>query len=169
MVDLETASLENNAAILSIGAVVFDKRGVRDTFYSKVNLDSCITLGLHVCDNTLEWWGNQDPITRQEAFSGKEAIQFALHEFTEWLGDTEVVIYGNGATADNIWLENAYAAANQTVPWKYYNSLCYRTLVKLLPPNTWHTPGIAHHALEDAIAQAKTLIDSAKAHGYDFC
>ena len=168
MVELETVSLENNAAILSIGAVVFDERGVRDTFYSKVDLNSCVALGLHVSDSTMEWWSKQDQIARQEAFSGKETIQFALQEFTEWLGDTEVVIYGNGATADNIWLANAYVAANQPVPWKYYNSLCYRTLVKLLPPNIWHAPGIAHHALEDAISQARTLIDSARVHGYDF-
>ena len=37
MIDLETLSTESNAAILSIGAVMFDKEGLGETFYQIVD------------------------------------------------------------------------------------------------------------------------------------
>ena len=47
------------------------------------------------------------------------------------------------------------------LPWAYYNTRDYRTLKNLVSRQTYDSlrvrPRVAHNALDDAIAQARTL------------
>ena len=62
MFDLETMSTNPNAAIASIGAVIFDEKlGITDRFYTNVSLKSCKDVGLHFSDDTIQWWKQQKP------------------------------------------------------------------------------------------------------------
>lgn len=165
MVDLETISLANNAALLSIGAIVFDEEHTWQEFYVKIDSLSCVKLGLHKDSATLDWWEQQDSNARKEAFSGTEQLAIVLVQFTEWLDNLKtfqgepVTIWGNGVAADNIWLKSAYAACGFAVPWSYKHDRCYRTMMAMLDyQDAWVQPDIAHHALSDAKAQAETLI-----------
>jgi hypothetical protein len=59
MIDLETYSTEKNAIILTIGAVKFDRSFKEDTiencetFYKRINIDSCKKVGLVDCKQTM--------------------------------------------------------------------------------------------------------------------
>jgi hypothetical protein len=62
MIDLETLATSTDAAILTIGAVKFDPFGKdiqepqMESFYVRVDLDSCHDIGLKVNDDTIAWW-----------------------------------------------------------------------------------------------------------------
>ena len=161
MLDLETVSLANNAALLSIGACEFTSGKVDRVFHVKMDWTTCLINGLDVDEATIDWWDTQDPEVKKSAFSGTMTCDQALHLFTLWLesikGGEEVCIWGNGACSDNIWIKSAYASCNKTVPWSHRNDRCYRTAVAMLRPEESVQPTIAHDALCDAIAQAETL------------
>ena len=59
MVDLETASTKEDAAILSWAMVPFDRENKRygfDYFYKLVNMTSCFMAGMDVDKGTQQWW-----------------------------------------------------------------------------------------------------------------
>ena len=166
MLDLETMGNGSNAAIVAIGAVAFDirKRELGTTFYRVVTLDSSMAEG-GVCDaSTIMWWLSQSEEARSAigSYSGAVTINEALAHFECWY--TQVAaddgeVWGNGATADNVWLANAYRRVGLRVPWSYRKDRCYRT-VKALHPEVERKPyGIAHNALDDAKGQALHLIE----------
>ena len=157
MLDLETMSLASNAAIITIGAVEFDERSIGTTFYERIHPDSAMAEGLDVDPETMAWWERQDHKIRAEAFGGEKTLRQVLLEFTAWLPD-DAIVWGNGAAADNVWLANAYAAADLPKPWYYCNDRCYRTMLGMFPVKRVKSKK-AHHALHDAKAQAKTLIN----------
>ena len=70
MIDLETLATSPDAAILTIGAVKFDPFGREkddpkmDSFYVKVDLDSCDELGLVANDDTIAWWATQNLVPK---------------------------------------------------------------------------------------------------------
>lgn len=167
MLDLETLSTRMDAAILSIGAVRFTPAHVLDyTFYSAVTIDSNLESGRHVAGATLAWWVQQDGAAR-EAFGDPQArhLNAALHALSIWIGgaagpdDEEVYLWGNGANFDISILESAYRNAQHIVPWNFRNVRCLRTIRALAGAETIDRPEnpIAHHALEDARAQAVWL------------
>ena len=156
MLDLETMSLASNAAIITIGAVEFDERSIGRTFYERINPELALADGLDSDPETLAWWERQDRKVRAEAFGGTKSLRQVLLEFTAWMPD-DAVVWGNGAASDNVWLANAYVAADLPKPWDYRNDRCYRTMLAIFPVKRVK-PKKAHHALHDAKAQAKTLI-----------
>lgn len=166
MVDLETLSLANNPVILSIGAARFDKDGIQATFHEKIAITSCTEAGLDICDETVAWWQKQEADLRAEVMSGTKSLKNVLELFTIWLGENPT-IWGNGATADNVWLKSAYEAVGLEAPWQYHANRCYRTAMAMFPPRRWTKPVVAHDALEDAKAQAYNLLNSMATHGYE--
>ncbi|PAJ68762.1 hypothetical protein CJF42_26255 [Pseudoalteromonas sp. NBT06-2] len=97
---------------------------------------------------------------------GATELTTALHEFSEWISQIEKlksrIIWGNGATFDNVILRNAYQACSLEVPWVFYNDRDVRTIVDLgrtlrnfnLKKDMPFT-GTVHNALDDAKHQAK--------------
>lgn len=55
MLDLETMDTKPTAAITEIGAVRFDNEKILSRFRIKVDLQSCIDLGLTVSGSTIMW------------------------------------------------------------------------------------------------------------------
>jgi hypothetical protein len=59
MIDLETLATSTDAVVLTIGAVKFDpfgsdiKEPAMDSFYVKIDIDSCDELGLVANDDTI--------------------------------------------------------------------------------------------------------------------
>lgn len=164
MVDLETMGTQHNAAIVSIGAVVFDKdKGLGEEFYTAVALQSCARYGLTVTPNTIMWWLKQgqearDAITADTAVDIKAALE-AFTEFARRQGEEGAVIWGNGATFDNVILRSAYEQTQLPAPWKFWNDRCYRTLKGLYPEVKLPDRGGVHHnALDDAKYQAECAI-----------
>jgi exodeoxyribonuclease VIII len=160
MLDLETMGLSPTSAIVSIGAVRFDfQTGLGDTFYKVVDLESAVNSGLNLDASTVQWWMQQSDAAREVFKQQGEPLSVVLMEFARWLGaPKEVVMWGNGSDFDNVILRNAYEVRKQYVPWMFWNNRCYRTVKSLFPEVKPETPVIKHHALEDAKAQALTLI-----------
>ena len=162
MIDLETASVAPDAAILSIGAVRFDRREsppkrLEDidkhyVFYIRVDLNSCKELGMHVDDKTMAWWAEQPVEARYEVLENKERVNIkeALLRFKEWF-IPHARPWGNGSSFDITILENAFNKVGIEFPWKFWNVRDLRTLYDIakLKKRDIPEPVVAHHALHD--------------------
>ena len=164
MIDLETLSTKPNAIILTIGAVRFDRNGPQkpieelDTFYRRIQMQTCIEVGLHHCTETTKWWLSQDTEAKKEAFKmeGRVPLKEMLKEFTNWFGTNKnTKIWGHGDDFDCVVLGSAYRKCDMEPPWKFWNTRDTRTLFDICKfslnelENTNH-----HHALYDAYTQA---------------
>jgi len=163
MIDIETMGTGSNAAILSIGAVIFDIPGksLGDSFYVNVGLGSCLAHGLTIDQKTKEWWDNQS----QEA---KDALNIpipvllpeALKRLSEFMKNGTYRVWGNGASFDNVILRNAYKATGIKCPWEYWYEMCFRTLNNLFQVKTdIKVDGVKHNALYDAKVQALRALE----------
>jgi exodeoxyribonuclease VIII len=156
MVDLETLATTPDAAILTIGAVLFDPYSpqVYDKFYKRVDLDSVTALGMKIDDNTIEWWSKQSAAAQEEAFGegNRISIQEAIEGFHKFAWNCEA-FWSHGSIFDINILDTYYRALNKATPWNFWQIRDTRTVFDLgfdpeLPKVT------AHNALADANAQA---------------
>ncbi len=161
MIDLETYGVNSNSVIVSIGACMFNKDEIFDTFYVNISRTTCESLGMTCDTETIEWWKSQ-PNAERLLSKDQVDIKTALVRFSEWFNlykskDT-VFVWGNGAAFDNVILRNAYKTVGIECPWHFTCDRCYRTLlnsVKRKPMRTFS--GVAHYALDDALHQAHIL------------
>ncbi|MGZ8164109.1 MAG: 3'-5' exonuclease [Methylobacter sp.] len=165
MLDLETMSHQPNAAIVAIGAVCFDfdTEQLGERFYQTIDLESSVAGGGVMDASTVLWWLKQNEAARQEIIAGIIPIESALEHFSLWIGtnmgNERVIMWGNGAAFDNVILASAYHRHNILQPWDFRNDRCYRTIQGLNPGRTMPKTGTPHNALDDAINQARHLID----------
>jgi len=160
MVDIETLSLSNDAAIVSIGAVEFGPGALGLTFSKSVDRDSCVDAGLTVDEDTLEWWRGQGDEAREQ-LEGGDYLRRSLEDFFEFVDGYDEV-WANSPSFDLVILANAADAVGLSVPWEFYEERDFRTL-KSLPqaPDADHD-GVAHDALEDAKHQAHVAATTLK-------
>lgn len=158
MVDLETLGNGSNSVIVAIGAVAFTEHETVDSFYKVVDPESCVQAGLKMDTSTVMWWLKQSEAARDAIGKPGVDLKTALIEFGGWY-PTGAYLWGNGATFDNVILDNAYKAVGTRPPWKYTNHRCYRTMKSLFPLEVQPVfDGVQHNALYDAAHQAKHLI-----------
>jgi hypothetical protein len=160
MIDLETLATSPDAAILTIGAVKFDPFGkdlqesAMQSFYVKVDLDSCDRIGLVTNDDTIAWWANQEQAAQDEAFSpeGRIDVVDAFQQLYKFCWGAQRV-WSNGAGFDVVICETVFKRIKQAVPWNFWQVRDVRTAFDLgINPN--RPPVLKHHALEDAWNQA---------------
>lgn len=158
MVDLETLGTGSNAVIIAIGAVEFDPTtgALGREFYTSVDADSCVKSGMTISASTVMWWMKQSDAARAAVSNGGVPVSAALLLFANWVrsGGGPPVIWGNGATFDNVILSNAFLSNEEARPWSYSGDRCYRTLKSLFPEIKQEAVGTAHYALDDAKYQA---------------
>ncbi|MBD1582782.1 3'-5' exonuclease [Pseudoalteromonas sp. S16_S37] len=168
MLDLETMGQGSNAAIVAIGAVFFDPitGEIGDSFYKKIALEDAVKFG-DIDASTVIWWLKQSDAARAEITSDDtNVLREALYAFSDWIGQIENihdrVVWGNGASFDNVILSNAYKAIKSTKPWRFWNDRDVRTVVELgltlkkfNPKKEVPFIGTTHNAIDDAIHQAK--------------
>ncbi len=164
MLDLETLGNKPGSVILAIGAVKFSATKILDTFYMRVNPESCVKWGLRMDVSTVMWWLKQNEAARAEiALPGGDLVA-VLVEFSRWLKDENAEVWGNGAAFDNVLLADAYDRVNMERPWKFWNDRCYRTVKTLFPGMPERRTGTHHNALDDAISQAEHLMNIRECH-----
>lgn len=161
MLDLETMGNGSYAAIVTIGAVwfnlneqdTFDEIADNRKFYAHVNLQSSLDAGLKVDGSTIVWWLGQSESARRELtdIPGGD-LKHVLDMFSLRL-HPDHILWGNGATFDNVILRNAFKSCGLTFPLSHSKDRCYRTLNKLFPL-PFENYGTHHNALDDAISQA---------------
>ena len=159
MIDLETLGKGSHAAIWTIGAVKFNPmneqpHNTMESFHQRATMESAFRVG-RADHSTIEWWMQTLQNEPRENILKMPEVDLieALDGFKEWFGEDKPV-WGNGATFDNVILSNAFAACNIERPWSYKSDRCYRTFKSLAPDVKPIDVGVAHGALDDALAQA---------------
>jgi len=163
MLDLETMSSANNAALVSLGAFKFadgdrqeaDQVSTDQIFHRSIDLKSSEAHGLHVDPETVAWWAQQSEEARA-AIAGGIDLATALQDFSDWL-PKGALVWGYGATFDNVVIRSAFKAAGLKSPIHYRQDLCFRTLKAMFPDVAEVAYGIKHNALDDAIRQGLHL------------
>lgn len=169
MLDLETMGNTSNAAIVSIGAVVFNPvtGELGSDFEQVINLNSSAYYG-DLDASTVTWWLTQSEEARAIFLrdTPKASLKDALLELNQWfadLGDAkEIQVWGNGSGFDNVILTNAYKAVRIKPNFTHWNDRDVRTIVEMgrsilgIDPKTkLEREGTHHSALDDAKFQAK--------------
>lgn len=158
MVDIETVSTKQNAAIVAIGAVEFTiPDGITRQFSVNIDVNSSHAYGLDIDRSTLEWWFKQ-PIETQKAWqTNKKSLPDALNMFIEWLGDCEkTMMVSEGNVFDFGILYSSFDAVGLEKPWKYWNEMDTRTVGIMM--NMRMSTGNDHIALKDAINQTEQFL-----------
>jgi hypothetical protein len=179
MIDLETLSTDDNAAIVSIGAAVFDNEKVIDTESWQLTFEN---MSGHIDPTTVAWWLSQSKEAQQATFGGDRCAPWvaagqlinmcAKHSVTTvWANDPhfDVVIlqnwwkrYSRGSTS----LPVSSVVIVSPWPFKYNQPRSFRTIVELgeqVGFEKEHRDAargmyVAHCAVEDAAAQARVVI-----------
>jgi hypothetical protein len=184
-IDIETLGKKYNAPLLAIGAAAFSRvtGKVGPTYYQEVDIDSAIKSGV-VDASTVAWWIDQSKgakklfDTTPEGTQRKMHLASALSNFCTWgrsLGAPRV--WGNGATFDITIIEHALDKGSVGISafWHYGNIRDMRTIVDAaqMVSGQW-TPanvvreGVHHNAVDDAVHQAKVIIEAWAALGVKF-
>lgn len=180
MIDLETLSLQPDAAILSIGVAVFNERQVIDTIGWAIDLANVTG---HVDMRTLKWWLHPDrDAARPASFGGAYkpfTVGFELKSFLAkhdpqeyWANDPEfdLVVLRSWWSRTNKESGSAYPSMGEdplVANNGYKKSRSYRTIIaecERLGHDTQFLKGcyVAHDAVEDAAAQARAVIGARK-------
>ncbi len=165
MVDIETFGTNNDALILSIGAVKFDpntpanENPIRDKFYVAIDPASAHKFGGVMDPATVLWWMDAERNEARTSLLGSDRVDIvsALEGLAMWFGDKSLPLWGNGSTFDNVILRRAYERLGLETPWKFWHDRCYRTVKSLAPTLKLERSGVFHNAVDDAITQALHL------------
>lgn len=163
MIDLETLGTRPDAAILSIGACMFDrKRGVLGrTFYVRCAPD----LSEYSVDyNTFKFWMEQSEPARAALFYCAVPLYKAAREFIAFwavAASEKTRVWALPAAFDIPIMENMLRKElKMSPPWHYSAPRCCRTLFDVfnIKKEDRIKPEVEHDALSDAKAQAETAI-----------
>lgn len=98
--DLETLSLESNAAVLQLGAVAWNRRAdspetllvteSTPTFQTSVDLRTCVGSGFDFDPETVDWWNHRKPDAIAALADGDcYPIEDCFRFFLDWIQDTK--------------------------------------------------------------------------------
>lgn len=159
MVDIETMAKSSYAVIVSIAGVEFDINTGQtgNTFYTNVDFQSCVKVGLKTDAETVQWWCEQSNEALLALEEHKEPLEVALKMFKKFFKHNDYQVWGNSARFDLGILENAFEVLNIEIPWNFYNERCVRTLVSFAPEIKKNSNfiGTPHNAIDDCLHQIK--------------
>lgn len=167
VVDEESLSTEPNAALYSIGATMIDDLEIVDRFYVNIDPQSCLDVGLHQSQSTMDWWAKQGEAAQNVLLHDRVPIQQALQMWSDWIakhGGKSVKLMDNGPCADNMWLNSAYKACGMQNPVPFWNDIDHRTLNWIggkwlgVTKEDIDFKGVKHHAGDDAEHEARHAI-----------
>ncbi|WP_296232283.1 3'-5' exonuclease [uncultured Pseudomonas sp.] len=172
VVDLETLGNGPRAAIVAIGIVFIARGQISDTFYTRVNAESAAASGGEIDASTVTWWLKQSAQARKEidGSQGAPHLVHALERVAEFMhlclpNASLRNVWGNGSSFDNVILREAFKANDMVIPWAFWNDRDLRTITALYPEaKQLPFEGTKHHALHDAVHEAKVLIAALQFH-----
>lgn len=174
MLDIEAMDTATTAVVLSIGAVAFDpfSNELGEKFYIEFDFsarDEQLAYGRTVSKETQEWWAKQDPKARCifdeiPTFGGDRVSNVeGVRRFHAYMdrhgGKSKVKVWANSPDYDCSTVGSLCLRLGVPIPWHYNNTRCYRTIRDngVVPKLAVNHEGIEHHALHDAISQAKHI------------
>jgi exodeoxyribonuclease VIII len=157
MLDLETLGVTPDSCILTIAAIKWDRKSPMkskescDIFYRKINIDTCVSLGMKIDEKTLDWWSKQPDESYNEAFDKNDrvCITDALLDFFDWYGFSKN-IWSNGDDFDCVIINEYARKLGVKTPWKYWETRDVRTLLDL---GGVKYKGVLHNAVDDCYSQ----------------
>lgn len=175
-IDLETLSLSNRARILSIGACQFNRKTgvIGKQFYCTLEppLDA---LGKSIItdDATVEWWAKQSPEAKAALELNRVGYASGLTMFLAFMRSfdtSKIKVWANEPSFDCAILSHSLSVHGNPTPWTFYNERSYRTIKDIgkdiagidYATIDSITNKTKHHALEDAIYQAKIIAHTYK-------
>lgn len=166
MLDLETLSTGPTAAIVQIGAVLFEPRSGGKILNDKGFRQSiCEPVG-DIDGATLRWWLAQPDADKlawaMSPDGGGCLLAVALEAFRRWPGecghgwDEGGCVWAKPSNFDLPILDHAHRICGLSVPWRHWETRCARTLFALVgaEPQVDRTGFQRHDALDDATVQA---------------
>lgn len=162
MIDIETMGTKPGCVILSVAAVAFTANGLGESFYARVDGESCERVGLHCDIATVLWWLDKDVKAREEIRRPGENISpvlLRLGNFIQQHAPPDHWVWANSPSFDLSILRHAYGAVQIAVPWDVWCERDYRTIKHLVPaPVVLPRTAGFHHALDDARHQAECCL-----------
>lgn len=164
MMDIETLGNKMGAPVLSAG-LAYRKHGVLHTFETHFNLDSQFKKNPTLNQDTLKWWMKQSDNARAvferlpDSSPADYTVHDAIRELGRFLADIkeDYYIWGYGANFDEPMMEALCTKYGMETPWKYRQSMCFRTIKRMYPSVTVPDVGTSHRAVDDAIWQLNYL------------
>jgi exodeoxyribonuclease VIII len=161
MVDLETLGKKAGAKVLTIGAITFDRDGLRTdgSFYNAIDREFW-DKSFHEDPSTVKWWGEQSKAAQAEAFSGVEMPATVMADWVAYVARAKPdIIYCKGASFDfPIWIHACeFYGFDQEIALPYRALRCMRGLADLAGIEKVADVGTAHNAFDDARHQAMTV------------
>lgn len=163
MIDIETLSTENNAAVISIGYATFDDTGILET--NGWSLDLKKITG-HIDPGTIKWWMGQSDLARAYSFNGTaKPAEVASVLAAKLQGVTE--LWANDPDFDAVILKNWFERTDKgRWPVSFRNYRSVRTILGLAREAGVaiysFEPAVAHNPIDDASSQARAVIAARK-------
>jgi exodeoxyribonuclease VIII len=157
MIDLETLATSPQATVLTVGGVKFDPYSdvePHSEFYFRLDTEG---QDRDINEDTLAWWGRQDPKAQEEAFGEENRVtaEDFLSTLPKWMNGVDV-LWGHGYGFDITILEDMLRQVGRSIPWQFWQVRDSRTLFAMMkqdPRKGMQTD--LHNALADAFYQAK--------------
>lgn len=132
MIDIETLGTRSYCAIISIAAIEFDADTGRTgkEFKRNISLQSCLDAGLHVDEDTIKWWLNQNHEVLKELMTEAFPLRVVLREFNKTF-DSKVNYWAKSPSFDCERLSDAYQMVGFEEPWKFWELRDVRTLLAM--------------------------------------
>jgi len=165
--DIETLGVELHSPIIEIGvcAVYYDAAQSKFTYRThsrvcapsgngQIELHGLSAMGFHAKTKS----GRELLEASLACCHEKESLDNMFAELThkEARANPDAIWFFRGPQFDEAMLRKQL---NQSVPWKYWNVRCQRTVSKLLPYTTLENTAAEHRAGPDAKAQARDLVN----------
>jgi len=161
MIDLETLGTEPDAPVIAIGAVFFDKEGLKEEFYKTLDFAKQIDKGRKPSWDTMKWWMFQDNKAKKIFKDIHADTELVLKEFAKFCQIYKAKPWGNGSGFDITILEDIFRMYGIKIPWSFWRIRDYRTFKQLFPKEI-EREGVYHNALDDSKHQANNLITNLK-------
>lgn len=167
-VDIETLGTRPGSIVLSVAAVPFlwnaEQAVFGETFYRRISVMDSLVNGLVADQDTLNWWASQP---REAWYSLLELKEHRLREvFDELAGfvghfcEPKCRVWMNGPSFDGVILQAAALSARTSLPWRYWQERCVRTICEDVAEPERPADSVKHDALSDAMHQAKWVRDA---------
>lgn len=169
MIDIETMGTSPNAAIITIGACVFDPYGTdtEDTIPDEQKFSATISFQDNQKQNrafdadTIAWWLRQSKEAQDGLQEGDITnLRKALTMYNQFFGNQKgrvSRIWAKSPDFDVVIMRDAFHSQNMMDLFKFWETRCVRTLTEAAYPNGDQPTigvGVAHKALDDALRQA---------------
>lgn len=167
MIDLETLGTRTGSIILSIGAVVFDPMAGKvhtkkphAGYFQNVSINDSLASNYTLDKDTLLFWMDQSEEAKANVFKKPcSELEYIMASFEAWLKAGKIErLWGHPSAFDLSMLAVMWDKDKRKVPWKVQHTRCSCTLLQTLGLKVELSEGhVEHHALHDAIDQAKAV------------